>query len=443
MLARDDQLEPPGDWFVWLAMAGRGWGKTRTGAEWVADKGRENPGARIALVGPTQADARDTMVEGESGLLSCLTSSELRGGSLDSAWNRSNLELYLANGTRYKCFSSEKPDRLRGPQHHFAWGDEIAAWDDAHRGDALYTTWSNMVIGCRLGDDPRIMVTTTPKPVLLLVGDFERPGLAKRPSTHVTSGRTHDNLPNLARTYYDQVVAPYEGTRLAAQELEGELLEQIAGALWWPEIIRQGKPDLGELTRIVVGVDPQAADEDADDATAETGIVVAGYSQTTGYGYVLEDRTVKGSPAAWGQAVVSAYRNAYHGVGCDLIVPEKNNGGAMVAHTIRTIDANAPIKPVWASVGKRTRAEPVSALYEQGRIFHVQHFAQLESQMTTWVPDMGMASPDRLDALVWALTELMVNRTGASQHAAYGAVTRPVVQRGDMTLIGERYVDKR
>lgn len=424
-------------------MAGRGWGKTRTGAEWVADKGREHPRCRIALVGPTQADARDTMVEGESGLLSVLETAELRGGRVDTAWNRSNLELYLANGTRYKCFSSEKPDRLRGPQHHFAWGDEVAAWDDAHKGDSLYSTWSNMVIGCRLGDDPRICVTTTPKPVLLLVGDFEKPGIAKRESTYVTTGRTHANLANLARTYQQQVIRPYEGTRLAAQELEGELLEQIAGALWWNELIRIRAPELHELTRIVVGVDPQAADEADDDQTAETGIVVAGYSQKTGYGYVLEDRTVKGSPDTWGRAVVNAYRDAYHGAGCDVIVAEKNNGGAMVTHTIRTVDRNAPVKPVWASLGKRTRAEPVSALYEQGRVFHVTHFAQLESQMTTWVPDMGLQSPDRLDAMVWALSELMVNRAEFEtvENPRYTQAPR-TVRLGDLGEVGPEWIDE-
>ena len=436
VMARPSQREPAGDWFGWLMMAGRGWGKTRTGAEWIAEKARQLPGSRCALVAPTFADGRDTMVEGESGLLSIFLSEELRGGREDTAWNRSIGELFLANGSKFRLFSSERPGRLRGPQHHYAWFEEPAVWEDAHRGDVVDTTWSNAMLGLRLGDDPRWVATTTPKAVRLLAGSKEKPGIARRANVHVTSGSTYENLANLARTFGDHVIGAYEGTRLGAQELYGQLLENVDGALWWDAIIgRLPAPPREELGRVVVAVDPQAGDgEDA----AETGIVVVGLDPQTMFAHVLDDRSVRGSPHVWASAAVQAYRD-YR---ADRIVVERNNGGAMVEHTIRTVDPNVAVTTVWASVGKRTRAEPVAALYEQGRVHHGKHFEKLEEQLTSWVPDSGMGSPDRMDALVWALTELLVAQSGGRQYESHVGFSEPVVRRGDLTLRGSRYLDK-
>ena len=395
--ARPNQLPPLGDWFVWLILAGRGFGKTRTGAESIAQWARETPRGRFALVAQTFADARDTMVEGESGLLSVLDESELRGGSVNTAWNRSLGELFLRNGARFKCYSSETPRKLRGPQHHGAWGDEPATWDDADQGTAEDTTWSNLLFGLRLGDDPRVVLTGTPRPVRLVRE------LLKEKTTALTKGGTYENIGNLSKTFRRNVIAKYEGTRLGRQELDGELLEDTPGALWkYAMFNREGFrlkfEDLPDLLRIVVAIDPQAS-QSGDNA--ESGIVVAG-KDAEGHAYVLGDLSGNFSPIEWATTAVDAY--SYHKA--DAIVPEKNNGGDMVATTVRTVNPNVNVSPVWASRGKFTRAEPVSALYEQNRVHHVGVFPDLEGQMTTWVP--GEKSPDRMDALVWALTELML-----------------------------------
>ncbi|MBZ9752738.1 terminase family protein [Deinococcus sp. HMF7604] len=395
--ARLNQLPPAGDWFVWLILAGRGFGKTRTGAETIAQWARETPRGRFALVAQTAADARDVMVEGVSGLLSVLDESELRGGSIDTAWNRSMGELYLRNGAKFKCFSSEKARSLRGPQHHGAWGDEPATWNDADQGTAEDTTWSNLLFGLRLGKDPRVVLTGTPRPVRLIRE------LKKGDTTVLTGGSTAENLGNLSEKFKRNVISKYEGTRLGRQELEGELLEDTPGALWKYEMFnREGFrlkfEDLPDLVRIVVAVDPQAS-QSSD--SAETGIIVAG-KDAHGNAYVMGDLSGNFSPSEWAQTSIDAYK--YHHA--DAIVPEKNNGGDMVAHTISTIDRRVNVVPVWASRGKQTRAEPVSSLYVQKKVFHVGVFPDLEGQMTTWVP--GEKSPDRMDALVWALTELML-----------------------------------
>jgi predicted phage terminase large subunit-like protein len=403
-LARTEQQPPEGDWLVWVYLAGRGAGKTRSAAEFVKAKALDHPGSRVALVARTFADGRDTMVEGESGLLAILEESDLRGGDRERAWNRSLGELYLANGSRFKIYSSEKPASLRGPQHGFAWGDEAASWLDAHLGDADDTTWSNLMLGLRLGQDPRCVVSTTPKPVKLLRGTRERPGILAQPSTVVTRGSTYDNLANLAPTFRAQVLDRYEGTRLGRQELHAELLEDVEGALWTLELIDRTR--LGSmlehgiadgLAKVVVGVDPAATStEDAD----ETGIVVAGKGND-GRGYVLDDRSCRASPNDWGRRAVAAYREHK----ADLIVAEANNGGEMVAHVLKTVDPRVPVRMVHASRGKRVRAEPVAALYEQGKVSHIGGFSELEDQLTSWVPDSG-DSPDRMDALVWAMAEL-------------------------------------
>ncbi|MDP9763852.1 phage terminase large subunit-like protein [Deinococcus enclensis] len=398
LTARLNQLPPPGDWFVWLILAGRGFGKTRTGAETIAQWARETPKGRFALVAQTIADARDTMVEGQSGLLSVLDESELRGGSVDTAWNRSLGELYLRNGAKFKCFSSEKPRSLRGPQHHGAWGDEPATWNDADQGTAEDTTWTNLLFGLRLGKDPRVVMTGTPRPVRLIRE------LKKDEQTVLTGGATTDNLGNLSEKFKRTVISKYEGTRLGRQELDGELLEDTPGALWkYAMFNREGfriKPDdLPPMVRIVVAIDPQAS-QGSDNA--ETGIIVAG-KDAAGKGYVLDDLSGDYSPTEWAEVAIEAYKYWQ----ADCIVAERNNGGDMVENTIRAVNPAVNAKTVWASRGKHTRAEPVSALYEKSNIHHAKVFPDLEGQMTTWVPG-DKVSPDRMDALVWAFTELLL-----------------------------------
>ena len=398
--ARPEQIAPAGDWLVWLILAGRGWGKTRTGAEW-AKEGHDQsllrlPGARWALVAETFADGRDTMVEGESGLLAILPPSSLRGGSVDTAWNRSLGELYLANDAKAKIYSSEKPGQLRGPQHHGAWGDEPAKWRDAHRGDTDDTTWANLMLGLRLGADPRCVLTTTPKRVALLAGRKDKPGLLGMDSVEVTRGSTYDDLANLAPTFRAKILARYEGTRLGRQELYAELLEDVEGALWTSGLIEQHRhDDFPDLARLVIAVDPAVtAGEDSDDS----GVIVAG--RTGADCWVLEDHTVHDDPTSVMTLVAGLYRELH----ADEVIVEANNGGDYLPALLRAIDPSIPVRTVHASRGKRTRAEPVHGLYEQGRVHHVGNLAQLEDQMTSWVP--GFDSPDRLDALVWAVTAL-------------------------------------
>jgi predicted phage terminase large subunit-like protein len=427
-IARPEQLPPAWNWFVWLILAGRGWGKTRTGAEWAAQKARDYPGCRIALVAQTFSDGRDTMVEGESGLLSVLSPSELRGGSVDSAWNRSLGELFLENGSRFKVFTSEKPRRLRGPQHHFAWGDEPATWLDAHVGPAQETTWSMLVLGCRLttgGSRPQVVLTGTPKPVRLLVQkDKDALGLIHRKSTAVTRGHTDENLENLAPSYRTEVIDPLRDTRLGRQELAAEILEDVEGALWrraWVEEFRvQGEPQKGYRVK-VLALDPA----DGGEAGAAQAWCVAGQGLDRKL-YVKESEGMRTSPLEWLRAAVRKARDE----GATILV-EKNHGGkflielleqAMVAEGVRV-----PFMEITASEGKTTRAEPVAMLYEQafnqGKaiVRHIGQHTELEDQLVSWTGDPKEKSPDRLDALVWALKHLMGYSRGPSSGEA-GAV---------------------
>lgn len=362
-------------------MAGRGWGKTRTGAETVAEWVRSGKCRRIALVAPTAADARDVMIEGESGLLNVGQPQER------PTYEPSKRRLTWPNGAIATVFSADKPDRLRGPQHDGAWADEIAAW-------RYPEAWDQLMFGLRLGDDPRVVATTTPRPIPLIKE------LVESDTTHVVRGSTYDNRANLAPAFFEKIIARYEGTRLGRQELYAEILTDVPGALWnrsMIEIGRVAKPPT-TLRRIVVSIDPAAS---ANEDSAETGIIVAGIGED-GHGYVLEDVSLTASPDKWARQAVSAF----YVHGADRIVAEVNNGGDMVEHTLRTVDRTVPYKAVRASRGKEIRAEPVAALYEQGRIHHVGYFGPLEDQLCTWLP--GEKSPDRLDALVWALTELML-----------------------------------
>lgn len=400
--ARDDQLAPGGDWLTWLILAGRGWGKTRTGAEYAKDGNPQAllrlPGARWALVAETFSDGRDTMVEGESGLLSILPPSALRGGTISTAWNRSLGELYLANGSKAKIYASERPGQLRGPQHHGAWGDEPAKWKDAHKGDTDDTTWSNLMLGLRLGTDPRCILTTTPKRVKLLVGAKDRPGLLAQSSTIITKGTTYDNLANLAPTFRAKILGRYEGTRLGRQELNAEILEDVDGALWTSTLIAAHQvDDFPDLARLVIAVDPAVTSgEDSDD----TGIIAIG-RDGQGPAYLIEDGTCHESPTVAMTRAVALYRE----LAADEIVVEANNGGDYLPSLIHTIDPTVKVRKVHASRGKLTRAEPIHGLHERGLVKFVGSFPELEEQLTSWVPGEH-DSPDRLDAFVWGATAL-------------------------------------
>ena len=383
--ARSNQLTPDGEWLVWLILAGRGFGKTRTGAEDVAWYGIMNPGSRIAVVAPTYADARDTCIEGDSGLQNVLPRQAI------AAWNRSLGELLLTNGTRYKLFSADEPERLRGPQHHRAWCDEVAAW-------RYPEAWDQLLFGLRLGDDPRIVATTTPRPTPLIRT------LVAAPTTHVTRGSTFDNAANLAPAAMAQLKAKYEGTRLGRQELYAEVLDDTPGALWTRAMIEKARfqGSLPAMKRVVVGVDPSGSDGETGDCQ---GIVVVGLG-VDGYAYVLKDASDRLSPEGWASVVATVYKT----FGADRVVAERNFGGDMVASVLRTNSPNMPVTLVTASRAKHIRAEPVAALYEQGRVKHDGGFSHLEDQMTLMTTNwfVGKGSPDRLDALVWAITELML-----------------------------------
>lgn len=400
---RPKQVPPDGEWFVWLILAGRGFGKTRTGAEYVIERMEAVPKTRAALVAASFDDGRDTMVEGDSGM-----STILQARNVDHTWNRSLGQLFLANGSRADIYSSEKPRQLRGPQHHVAWGDEPAHWKDAHLGDVEGSTWSNLKLGCRLGNDPRVVLTTTPRKVRLLHGDEERPGLINQPLVHVTRGTTYENLENLAPTFRRNVLAPYEGTTIGRQELYAEDIVDADGALWKRSLIVHRDPPrhfvAGEqrpaYKTVVVSVDPAATSSDDSD---ETGIVVDALD-VNGLGVAVDDRSLRGTPLEWGNAAVRAYRE--HNAGEILV--EDNQGGEMVEHVIHSIDPNIRVVRIHAGRSKADRAKPVLGLYEQGRVYHAHSLPQLEDQMCNWDPLRDKDSPDRLDAHVHGITRLML-----------------------------------
>lgn len=386
--ARPNQLPPPGDWNVWLILAGRGFGKTMTLSEWVRAEVEADRAGRIALVAPTAADAREVLVEGPAGIL-----------AVSPPWNRplyeaSKRRLTWPNGAIATTYSADEPERLRGPQHDAAVCDELAAWRYPEAYDMLQ-------FGLRQGDHPRCVVATTPKPVKLLKDLLAREGNG----VVVTRGSTYENRSNLAPSFLSAIVRKYEGTRLGRQELLAELLEDVPGALWRRSRIEElrvfGVP---ALQRIVVAIDPAVSSEEKSD---ETGIVVAGVSGNQ-EAYVLEDLSGRYQPLEWAKKAIGLYRKYK----ADRIVAEVNNGGDMVEATLRTVDSSIPYKAVHASRGKARRAEPVAALYEQGRVHHVGTHEHLENQLCEMTVDfdptvMGY-SPDRLDACVWALTELML-----------------------------------
>lgn len=382
--ARPDQTPPEGeDWTVWLLLAGRGFGKTRTGAETIRAEIDAGRAKRVALVAPTAADVRRVMVEGESGLLAVYPDWER------PVYEPSKNMISWRNGAVALCYSADQPDRLRGPQHDLAWTDEIGAWRQ------LQEAWDMLMFGLRLGTHPRVIATTTPRSLKFLKE------LVIAPTTSVTRGSTFANEANLAPTFLASIVSKYEGTRLGRQELYAELLEQADGALWTRKMLEDAfvPPDtVPPMRRSVVALDPAVTAAEGSD---ETGIVVAGLGDD-GLFYVLADASGRLSPNEWARRAVNLMREW----DADRIVAEVNNGGDLVENTLRTIDPGLPFTAVNASKAKRTRADPVAALYEQGRVRHAGGWPELEDQMCNWVPGMGDHSPDRMDALVWALTEL-------------------------------------
>jgi predicted phage terminase large subunit-like protein len=399
--ARPSQLAPDGDWFCWLILAGRGFGKTRTGAECVREQvcgSTPQTGGRyrhIALVAETAADARDVMVgdgkgRGEgSGLL------QVHPKDFMPIYESSRRRLTWPNGAIATLYNATEPDQLRGPEHDGAWIDELAKFALAQ------DVWDQLQFGLRLGELPRVLITTTPKPTKLLKA------IIADPKTHVTRGRTADNIANLAPTFVSSIMARYAGTRLGRQELDAEVLEDTPGALWKLSDIEAARippADMPTLRRVVVAIDPAVSNNENSD---ETGIIVAGRADD-GHAYVIADYSGKFSPDGWAREAVKAYHRHH----ADRIIAEVNNGGALVEATVRMVDPNVSYKAVHASRGKAVRAEPVASCYEQRRVHHAGQFPMLEDQMSAFTSDFdrGRAgySPDHVDALVWALSELMV-----------------------------------
>lgn len=385
--AHEGQNPDDGDWRVWMIMAGRGFGKTRAGAEWVSRLARADGSLRFALIGATLDDVRKVMIEGESGLINVAHATE----TVD--WNPTRGEVRFSSGAVAHIYSAESFEKLRGPEHHHAWCDELAKWKNAE------ACWNNMTLGLRLGEKPRVLVTTTPKTIALLRKLVGQKGVVLR------GGKTAENF-NLPEEFVDSVRSAYEGTRWGRQELDGELIEDVAGALWSRDLIeRQRVTFVPALVRVVIGVDPPVS-EHGD----QCGIVAVGVA-TDGKAYVLSDHSIGGaSPETWARAVAAAAEMWQ----AERVVAEDNQGGNMVESVLRAADVAMPVKRVHASRGKSARAEPIAALYEAGRVCHVQPFPELEDQMCGLIVGGGYEgpgrSPDRADALVWALTELMLGK---------------------------------
>ena len=380
--AREKQKIPEGDWVYWLIKAGRGFGKTRTGAETVRVWKDYYP--IINIVGATAADVRDIMVEGESGIL-----------RVSPPWDTPRYEvskkkLTYSNGTIIKLFSADEPDRLRGPQCYKAWADELAAWryEDA---------WVQLKMGLRLGNNPQCIITTTPRPTKIIKE------LAKDKTTHLTNGTSYENRDNLADAFFDEIIKMYEGTRLGRQELNAEILEDIEGALWTSAMIERNRvKELPNMKRIVVAVDPAVtSNEDSD----ETGIIVCGLGEDD-KGYVLDDLTGIYTPNQWAMKTIYAYEKWE----ADKVIAEVNQGGDLVESNIRTVNPSVSYKAIRAYKGKYVRAEPVAALTEQNRTKFHGSFAKLEDELTGWDATMSKQSPNRLDAMVYGFTELMLKK---------------------------------
>lgn len=396
--ARPNQLAPDGDWSTWLFLAGRGFGKTRLGVEWMRSIAEENPAARIGIIAPTAADARDIVVEGESGVMAKCPP------WFYPVYEPSKRRITWPNGAQAAVYSAEEADRLRGPQHHAVLCDELASWDNADE------VWDMMQFGLRLGGRPRVLVTTTPRPTDLIKR------LVADKTTVITKGSTLDNRANLPKAFLQSIISKYEGTRLGRQEIYAELLDDVEGALWNYGMIEKCRVKVApELTRIVVAIDPSGSAK----KTADTaGIVVAGIGPCMCLGrldthaFVLEDLTKRYSPRDMGEVAIAAYHK-YH---ADRLVAEDNFGGKIIEDLVELIgQGRVSYKAVHASRGKIVRAEPVAALYEQGRVHHVGMFKGtdmdpgLEDEMCQYAPLTSTESPGRLDAMVWAITDLMLS----------------------------------
>lgn len=388
-IGRPNQKMPKGYWALWLILAGRGFGKTRTGAESIRQLVEEGVYKRIALVGASILQTRSIMVEGVSGLLSVFPPHQR------PRLEMTKRELHFQNGAIATLFGGEQVDQLRGPQFDAAWVDELAKFRHPQK------LMEQLQLCLRLGEHPRCIVTTTPRPLPLFQKWFTQDNVV------VTRGTTFENKDNLSPLFMEQVVKEFEGTTLGSQELYGEILTETKGALWQRNNIIYSDLPYDEhqkllLKRIVVAIDPATTHHEGSD---ETGIVVVGIDEK-GQGYVLEDLSGRHSPLEWGQRAVKAY-HAYH---ADRIVAETNKGGDLVERVIRSIDPHVAYKEVRATRGKATRAEPIAALYEKGIVFHKRPFHALEDQMCSYVPGSTRKSPDRIDALVWGFTEIFLER---------------------------------
>jgi phage terminase large subunit-like protein len=390
--SRTDQRPPESDWRVWFVMAGRGFGKTRMAAEWVRAQAEADGTLRIALVAATLHEARTVMIEGESGLLA-IAPDEMR-----PTWEPSLKRLVWPTGAIANVFAASEPEGLRGPEHHIAWADEVAKWDNAE------PIWDNLMMTMRLGDNPRTVATTTPRAVPLVRRLKTENGVA------ISRGAMDANRAQLPSSYRAAMHEVYGGKRLGRQELLGEFLEEAEDALWTRDLIERcrASTELPDMKRIVIGVDPPAS------KTGDACGIVAVGKGADGKAYVLGDHSVKGrSPEGWARAVAAA-AEAW---GADRVVAEVNQGGDMVESTLRAADVGMPVKKVHASRGKVARAEPVAALYEAGKAFHAGAFPELEDELCGLISGGGYEgpgrSPDRADALVWAMTELMLGKRGA------------------------------
>lgn len=396
-------MVPGGDWLFWLLLAGRGFGKTRVGAETVREWA-ENPGELILMVAPTASDVREVMIDGPSGLMSCYPHKDRPD------YNPSRHLVRFKSGSIGITRSADEPERLRGPQFTKFWWDELCACRYVEE------AWDQIMFGFRVrSPNLRGVITTTPKPIKQLRK------IISDPDTYITRGSSYENRSNLSEKYYSKVIAPYEGTRLGRQEVYAEILEDVPGALWNRDMIERSRIQKKDMrwdliVRVVVGVDPAVSTSDDSD---ETGIVVVALVRS-GHLIVFDDKTCRESPLEWARIVVEAYREWK----CSRVVAEVNNGGNMVETVLRTISANLPYRAVRAADNKYARAEPVAALYEQGRVHHMGSFPELEDQMCGYVPRGVRKSPDRMDALVWAITELC----GLDQEKVTGTVVRDLEQ---------------
>ena len=392
--ARPSQLVPLGDWWtIWLVLAGRGWGKSRTGAETVQQWKDTFP--MIHFIAPTSADIRDVMVEGESGIL-----------HIAPPWDRpvyepSKRKLTWRNGAEALLFSADEPDRLRGPQCYGLWADELATWRYAKE------TWDNAMFGFRMGTHPLAVITTTPKPIGLVKELIKRVGQ----DVVLTRGSTYENRANLAAVFFDQVISRYEGTNLGRQELHAEVIEDLEGSLWKRSTIELNRISSAQLAvlmpsiaRIVIGVDPPGGATECGIVAAGKGLCYCkGSDKPEEHMVILEDASLQAPPNEWATAVNRIFlkRDA------DRVIGEKNYGGDMVESTIRSVNPSISYKNVSATRGKAVRAEPVAAKYEQGKVHHVGTFEKLEDEMCEWIPGKTAESPNRMDALVWCGRELM------------------------------------